>query len=132
MLSSTFKSGRCLLEELLVLRFVRPPSSIVFALSSMSTLLILGIALLLFGPSAALDLVLSRLLIAPVESADAADFFCFVLVTASEAESAASSPEASRDDGWRRFAVEDCLVELCRVEVRFLFPEPDEGDDMVV
>ena len=83
-------------------------------------------------PSAALDFVLGRLLDTLVESADAADFLCFMLVTAWEAESAASSPEASRDDGWRRSAVADCLVELCRVEVRFLFPEPeDEGDDMV-
>lgn len=99
----------------------------------MSLLLILGIAPLLFGPSAALDLVLGRLLDALVESADAADFFCFILVTTWEAESAASSPEASRDDGWRGFAVEDGLIELCRVEVRFLFPDPDdEGDDMVV
>lgn len=96
-------------------------------------LLILGIAPLLLGPSAALDLVLCRLLDALAESANAADFFCFILVTACEAESAASSPEASRDDGWRRSAVEDCLVELGRVEVRFLFPEPDdEGDDMAV
>ena len=131
--SSAFKSGRCLLEELFVLRFVRPPSSIVFSLSSGSTLLILGIAPLLVGQSAALDLVLGRLLDALVESADAADFLCFMLVRAWEAESAASSPEASRDDGWRRSAVADCLVELGRVEVRFLFPEPeDEGDDMVV
>lgn len=92
----------------------------------------LGTAPLLVGPSAALDLVLGRLLDALVESVDAADFLCFMLVTAWEAESAASSPEASRDDGWRRSAVEDCLVELCRVEVRFLFPEPDdEGDDII-
>ena len=111
---------------------MRPPSSTVFPLSSASALLILGIAPLLTGPSAALDLVLGRLLDALAESADAADFLCFILVTAWDAESAASSPEASRDDGWRRSAVEDCLVELCRVEVRFLFPEPDdEGDDMV-
>ena len=85
------------------------------------------------GPSAALDLVLGRLLDALVESTDAADFLCFILVTAWEAESAASWPEASRDDGWRRSAVEDSLVELCRIDERFLFPEPDdEGDDMVV
>lgn len=85
------------------------------------------------APSAGLDLVLGRLLDALVESTVAADFLCFILVRAWEAESAASSPEASRDDGWRRSAVEDCLVEHCRVEVRFLFPEPDdEGDDMIV
>lgn len=133
LLSSVFKSGLCLLEELFVLRLMRPPSSTVFSLSSASALLILGIAPLPVGPSAALDLVLGRLLDALVGSADAADFFCFMLVTAWEAESAASSPEASRDDGWRRSVVEDCLVELGRVEIRFLFPEPDdEGDDMVV
>ena len=132
-LSSASKSGRCLWEELFVLRFVRPPSSIVFSLSSASTLLILGIAPLLVGQSAAVDLVLGRLLDALVESADAADFLCFMLVTAWEAESSASSPEASRDDGWRSSAVADCLMELCRVEVRFLFPEAeDEGDDMVI
>ena len=97
----------------------------------MSALLILGIAPLVVGPSAALDLVLGRLLDALVESAAAADFLCFILVTAGDAESAASSPEASRDDGWRRSAVEDCSVEPCRIDVRFLFPEPDEeGEDM--
>ena len=47
------------------------------------------------------------------------------------AESAASSPEASREDGWSRSAVEDCLIEGWKVEVRFLFPEPEEdGDDI--
>ena len=133
LLSSILRSGRCLLEELLVLRIGRPPSSAMFPLSSLSPLLILGIAPLVVGPSVALDLVLGRLLDALVESADTADFLCFILVTAWEAESAASSPEASRDDGWRRSAVEDFLVELCRVEVRFLLPEPDdEGDDMRV
>lgn len=132
MLFSVFTSGCCLLEEFFVLRFVRP-SSTVSSLSSASALLILGIALLLVGPSAALDLVLGRLLNVLVESADAADFLCLILVTAWEAESAASSPEASRDDGWSRSTVKDCLVELCTVEVRFLFPEPDdEGDDMIL
>lgn len=88
----------------------------------------LGTAPLLVGPSAALDLVLGRLLDALVESVDAADFLCFILVTW-EAESAASSPEASRDDGWRRSAV--VVVALCTFEGRFLFPETDdEGDDM--
>ena len=133
LLSSMFRSGSCLLEEPFVLRFERPPSSIVFSLSSGSALLILGIAPLVVGPSAALDLVLGRLLDVLVESANAADFLCFMLVTAWEAESAASSPEASRDDGWRRSAVEDCSAEFCRVEARFLFPEPDDdGDDMEI
>ena len=99
MLSSVFRSGRCLLEALFVLRFVRPPSSAVFSQFSASAGFILGVAPLVVGPSAALDLVLGRLLDALVESADAADFLCFILVTAWEAESAASSPEASRDDG---------------------------------
>ena len=126
-----FRSGRGLFDELFVLRLVRPTSSAVFSLFSGSALLMLGLAPLLVGPSAALDLVLGRLLDALVESADAVDFLCFMLVTAWEAESAASSPEASRDDGWRRSAVEDWLVVLCRREVRFLFPEPDdEGDDI--
>ncbi len=130
MLSSVLRSGRCLLEELFVLRLGRPPSSIVFSLSSVSALLMLGIGPLVVGPSAALDLVLGRLLDALVESADAADFLCFMLVRAWDAESAASSPEASRDDGWRS-AFEDCGVEVGRVETRFLFPEPaDEGEDM--
>ena len=133
MLSSMLRSGSCLLEEPFVLRFERPPSSIVFSLSSGSALLILGIAPLVVGPSAALDLVLGRFLDVLVESAIASYFFCFILFTSWDAESAASSPEASRDDGWRRSAVEDCSVELCRVEARFLFPEPDDdGDDMVI
>lgn len=76
------RSGRCLLEELLVLRFERPPPSIVCSLSSVSTLVILGMEPLVVGGSAALDLVLGRLLDALVESADAADFLCFILVTA--------------------------------------------------
>ena len=131
LLSSVLMSGCCLFDELFVLRFERPPSSIVSSLSSVSALLMVGIAPLVVATSAAFDLVLGRLFDALVESADAADFFCFILATAWDAESAASSPEASRDDGWRRSAVEDCLVELCRVEVRFLFAEPDdEGDDM--
>lgn len=67
-----------------------------------------------------------------IESLAAADFLCFTpLVTACEAESAASSPEASRDDGCRRSAVDDCLIELERFEVRFRFDEPeDDGDDI--
>ena len=130
LLSSVLKSGRCLLERLLVLRFERPPSSIVFSLSSTSALLILGTGPLA-GPSVALDLVFDRLLDTLLESADSADFLCLILVTAWDAESPASSPEASRDDGWRRSAVEDCSVKLCRVEVRFLFPDPeDEGEDI--
>ncbi len=83
--------------------------------------------------SVAFDLVLGRLLGALVESFGAADFlFLTPLVTACEAESAASSPEASRDDGCRRSAVEDCLIECWRFEVRFRFDEPeDDGDDIV-
>lgn len=81
MLSSMVRSGRCLLEELLVLRFERPPPSIVCSLSSVSALLILGIAPLVVGASAALDFALGRLLDTLVESADAADFLCFILVT---------------------------------------------------
>ena len=77
-----FKSGRCFLEELFVLRFEEPPSSIVFSLSPVSALLILGTAPLVVVPSAALDLVLGRLFDAVVESADATDFLCLILVTA--------------------------------------------------
>ena len=128
LLSSTFKSGRFLFDELFVLRLVRGPSSTSSSPSPTSTLVTVP---LLVGPSAALDLVLGRLLGAFAVSAAAADFLSLRLVIALEAESAASSPEASREDGWRRSAVDDCLIELWSVVLRFRFPEPEEdGDDI--
>ena len=87
---------------------------------------------LVAGPSAALDLVLVRLFGALVETIAAADFLCLIFVIAWEVESVASSPEASREDGCDRSAVDDCLFGLVRVELRFRLPDPDEeGDDMV-
>ena len=42
-------------------------------------------------------------------------------------EAAASSPDASREDGWRR----SMGIEVGMVEFRFRFPEPeDDGDDI--
>ena len=65
------------------------------------------------------------------ESREADDFLCFELVIAVAGESSASSPEASRDDGWSRSAVDDFKIVLGRWELRFLLPEPaDDGEDM--
>ena len=81
--------------------------------------------------AAALDLVLGLLFDWFVASVDTADFLCLLLVPMCGAESAASSPDASREDGWSRSAVEDCLIEGWNVEVRFLFPDPeDDGEDI--
>ena len=60
-LLSSVKSGRCLPEELFVLRRDRPSSSGLLCSPSASTLLILGISLLPAVASVALDLVLGRL-----------------------------------------------------------------------
>jgi len=103
LLSSAFMSGRCLFEELFVLRFKTTSPSAIESLSSASALSVLGtvpLLILLMGPAVAFDLVLGRLFGAFVVSLDATDFLCLTpLVTACEAESAASSPEASREDG---------------------------------
>ena len=83
------------------------------------------------GPSctAALDLVRGRLLGGWDASVAAAAFRCLLLVTAWEVESPASSPEASREEGWRRSAVEDCAIEVGNV--RFRLPDPeDDGEDI--
>ena len=81
----------------------------------------------------ALDLVLGRLLGGFAESVNAVVFLCLLLVLIWGAESAASSPEASREDGCRRSAVDDCLIEVWNAEVRFRFPDPDDdGDDIAL
>ncbi len=80
LLSSIGNSGFCLLDELLVLRLERLPSSARSSSSSASALLTSGIVPLLVAVSAALDLVRGLLFgaCALVESA----FLCFAaLVT---------------------------------------------------
>lgn len=79
-----------------------------------------------------LDLVLGRLYGRFVESDGAVIFLCLLCSTDCGAGSAASSPEASREDGWSKSAVEECWVnDGWSTVVRFLFPEPDEdGEDI--
>ena len=56
---------------------------------------------------------------------------CFLCRVFDEGDSASSSPEASRDDGWRRSAVDD--LSWSEGVILFLFPElVEEGEDMVL
>ena len=100
-----------------------------------SSLFILGIGvpLLELLSAIALDRVLGRLAGGLVESMDIVDFLCLAIVGACvEVSSAASSPEASRDEGCCRSTVEDFFIPEARFAVRFRFPEPDdEGEDML-
>lgn len=82
-----------------------------------------------------LDLVLGRLF-GGLESVGAAVFLCLLCRTDWGAGSAASSPEASREDGWSRSAVEDCwVIDIAGwlIDVRFRFPGlvEDDGEDIV-
>ena len=67
-----------------------------------------------------------------VASRELVDFLCLELVKAAAGESSASSPEASRDDGWSRSTVEDFKILLGRCALRFRLLEPpeDEGEDI--
>lgn len=127
-MSSPFPSGRSLFDVFLDLRFERLAHSPVVPSSSPSSPAPLIVAV----SAVALDLVLGRLLGGFAESVNAVVFLCLLLVLIWEAESAASSPEASREDGCRRSAVADFLIEVWNDEVRFRFPDPDEdGEDIV-
>ena len=77
------------------------------------------------------DRVLGRLAGGFIPSTIAVDFFGLKFVLLGAAESPASSPEASREEGWSRSAVEDWAIDFERVDARFRFPEPeDDGEDM--
>lgn len=110
-------------------------SSVVSEGSPGSALAIVGVALPLLEAASALALerVRGRFGGGFVESTEVADFLCLLVDTdTGTAESSASSPEASRDDGWRRSAVDDFLIAVGSVLVRFLLVEPvDEGDDIL-
>ena len=81
----------------------------------------------------AVDRVLGLFVGGFAESTAGADFLCLRVVTAWAVESSASSPEASRDDGWSRSAVDNCVLACARFVVRFRFDDPaDEGEDIVV
>lgn len=83
-------------------------------------------------PSAvALDFVRGRLCEVP-ESARRIDFLYLFPMTDCDVESAASSPEASREDGCSKSAVADWGIDpsICRFRLRFPEPE-DDGEDMV-
>lgn len=99
-----------------------------------SALAMVGVDVPLFDAASALaiDRVRARFCGGLVVSI-ALDTFLYLLldVGIGAAESSASSPDASRDDGWRRSAVDDCLIEVGRVVVRFRLLEPaEEGDDI--
>lgn len=115
---------------LFVLLLVRAGPSA--AAPSASSTAISGWSPLADGSAAALDFVLGRLWGGFADSADAVVFLCLLFKTAWDVSSAASSPDASREEGWSRSAVEDCLRDGWIGDVRFLLLEPDEdGDDIL-
>ena len=126
--SSSFPSSCSSTIVVFVLRLDRVPCSALEPSTSCSSV---AVPLLIeLSGAAALDLVRGRFAGGLPVSACSVDFLCLLLVTSCEAESAASSPEASREEGWRRSAVEDGLIEDGS-GLRFRLPEPeDEGEDM--
>lgn len=125
-LSSTSTSSWSLLEELLPLRFGRSAVSAPASSSGGEVPLLVGVS------AVALDRVLGLFVGGFVASRDEIDFLCLLLVTSWTVESSASSPEASRDDGWSRSAADNCLLVWARFVVRFRFDDPsEEGDDML-
>lgn len=89
LVSSAFPSGKSLLDEFFVLRFDR----LMLSSASSPAPLVAEVSVV------ALDFVLGRLLGGLVESKDAFIFLCLLLVIIWGAESAASSPDASREEG---------------------------------
>lgn len=89
MLSGTSSSGNSLLEELFGRRFKRVVGS-----SASSSAPLLAEASVV-----TIDLVLGRLLGGFAASIEAVAFLCLLVVILNGTESAASSPEASREDG---------------------------------
>ena len=135
LVATSTPSSRPLPDAALPLRFERLSMSslcsVVSDCSPGSALAIVGVELSLAEAASTLTLerVRGRFGGGLVESAD---FLCLWLdVGIGTAESPASSPEASREDGWSRSAVEDFLIAVGRVVVRLRLVEPaDEGDDM--
>lgn len=89
LLSGTSSFGNSLLEELLGRRFKRVVGS-----SASSSAPLLAEASVV-----TIDLVLGRLLGGFAASTEAVAFLCLLAVILNETESAASSPEASREEG---------------------------------
>ena len=78
------------------------------------------------------DLVLGLLVGGLFESIEVVVFLCFVPAICA-AESPASSPEASLEDGCKRSCVEDLVIVVGRLLCLFLLPElEDEGDDIAL
>ncbi len=127
MLSSSSPSTCSLAVVLFVLRLERPPVS-ALEFSSSSPIAVPLLAEL--SAAAALDLVRGRFAGGLPVSACTVAFLCLLVVISWEAESAASSPEASREEAWRRSAVEDCLIDE-GAGLRLRLPEPEEdGEDI--
>lgn len=126
LLSSASASSWSLAEKLLPVRLRRFVISVPSSAS--------GDVLLFVAVSAVvLDRVLDLFVGGSVVLTDETDFLCLLLVTSWTVESSASSPEASRDDGWSKSAVDNCLLIWATCVVRFLFEDPaDEGEDMLV
>jgi hypothetical protein len=80
------------------------------------------------------DLVRGRFDGGFTESVEMVFFLCLWLEVAGTAESSASSPDASRLEGWSRSAVEDFGMFLGSAEGLFLLAElpEEEGEDMVI
>jgi hypothetical protein len=81
----------------------------------------------------AVDLVRGRFEGGLAESVELVFFRCLRFALAGAAESSASSPDASREEGWRRSAVEDLGMLVGKADALFLLAElPEEdGEDMV-
>lgn len=84
------------------------------------------------GSAAALERVLGRFAGGLADSIDSEAFLCLRLVVNCAVESSASSPEASRDEGWRRSTVDGCSATPGNTEFLFRLPEPeDDGEDII-
>lgn len=81
--------------------------------------------------AAAFDRVRGRLAGGLFESIELVALRCLVLLAG---EVATSSPEASREDGWRRSVVEDlsCCVGRSLVRLRLAELPAEEGEDMLI
>ena len=128
--TSTLFSDCSLLSELLLFRVERVAISVLASVvsdgSPGSSLLMLAIPLPTQLSLVALDRVRGRLAGGLEESIEAEDFLCLVVVLERVAESSASSPEASREEGCSKsFGTE------VGAALRFRLPVSEEdGEDI--
>ena len=123
----------------LFLLLVRPRSLELFSISALSSVvedgspgsswLIEG-ALTAPFESAALERVRARFGGGAAPSMEGGCFLCLVFEAG---ESASSSPEASRDEGWRRSVVDDFRrsLEIWEMRLRFVEAFEEDGEDIL-